>query len=221
MRYLSSLAEAEIDELLADGVNLSPVDIVRINALCNRVENPQARLALSRGTPVAVGGVYLWPMTLAAEDWFQRVGCKIGGQKKQAFALAYAMANGRDILPQEIKEARLAVVKWGRSLKCRYTELVEAIRIVHEQWETIDTGEKGPPASVGELSMMLAAMTGIPAETWEYQCSIQYVVEMISTITAQNAADGESTKHDLKIKAERAVGLVISKIKKKHEKSLM
>ena len=221
MRYLSPLAEAEIDTLISEGVSLSPIDVVRINALCHRVENPQTRLALSRGTPVAIGGVYLWPMTLAGSDWFQRVGCEIGGRKKQAFALAYAMCNGRDVLPQDIKEARKIVVAWGRSLKCRFTELVVAIALIHEQWDDLDTGEIGEPASVGEMSMMLSAMTGLAPEIWEYQCSIQYVVEMISTITAQNAADGESTKHDLKIKAERAVGLVISKIKKKHEKSLM
>ena len=157
-------------------------------------------------------------MTLAGSDWFQRVGANVGNEKQQTFALAYAMAHGRDILPEDIKEARKTVVKWGRSLKCRYSELTTAVELVHEQWDMLDTGETGESASVGEMSLMLAAMTGLAPEVWEFQCSIQYVVEMISKITAQNAAESESSKFDPRIQAERALGLVVHRIRKRHEK---
>lgn len=220
MKYLSPLAEAEIMTLESEGVKLTANDIVRINALAWRVELPQSRIALSRGVPVPVGGVVLWPMTLAGSDWFQRIGGQFKGEKKQTYALAYAMANGRENLPENPEEAGQKVARWARSLKCRHAELIEAIRQVHDQWDMIDTGEKGPKASVGELSMMLSAMTGVKPEVWEYQCSIQYVIEMLETITAQNDAEGRSTKHDPRIKAERALGLIISKIKARHEKEV-
>ena len=220
MQYLSQLAEAEIDALQDEGITLTAEQVVRINELAKRVESPRTRMELSRGIPVEVGGAVLWPTTLAGSDWFQRVGCEIGGEKKQTYALAYSMAFGRNIeLPPTVKEARDVVGRWARSLRCRYTELVEAIRQVHEQWEQIDTGERGNSASIGEISSMLTAMTGLAPEVWEHQCSVKYVLNMLETITSQNSAEGKSTKHDPRIKAERALGLVISKIRKKHREA--
>lgn len=217
MRYLSQLAEAEIDALVAEGVNLTPLDIVRINALAQRIESPSTRMALSRGKPVFVGGVALWPMTLAGAEWFQTIGCQMAGERKQTFALAYAMAHGRDDLPGDKAEADHVVGRWGRSLRCRYAELIEAITQIHEQGDDLDTGEKGQGTGAGNISAMLSAMTGVSPEVWEYQCSISYVLGMLDIITAQNVAEGASTKHDPRIKAERALGLAISKIRKRHK----
>jgi hypothetical protein len=220
MQYLSQLAEAEIDALQSEGITLTAEEIVRINELAKRVESPQTRMELSRGIPVEVGGAVLWPMTLAGSDWFQRIGCQIGGEKKQTYALAYSMAYGQKTeLPHTVKEACDVVGRWARTLRCRHGELIEAIRQVHDQWEQLDLGEGGPKSSIGEISSMLTAMTGLAPEVWEYQCSIKYVLNMLDTITRQNSAEGKSTKHDGRIKAERALGLVVHKIRKKHREA--
>ena len=59
---LSGLAEAEIESLRADGIDLTPAEIIEINALSWAIESPESRRLLSRGAPVSVGGVYLWPL---------------------------------------------------------------------------------------------------------------------------------------------------------------
>lgn len=222
MRYLSPLAESEIESLQSEGIQLTADDIVRINALAHRVESPKTRLSLSRGTPIAIGGATLWPMTLAGSDWFQRVGGQLHGEKKQTYALAYAMSKGRESLPEELSEADTLVDKWGRSLRCRHSELIEAIRQVHAQWERVDSEEEsgGESSSCGEISMMLTAMTGLAPAVWEYQCSIPYVLEMLETMVAQKEADGQSSRHDPKMKAERALGLAVHKIRERHLKDV-
>jgi hypothetical protein len=216
MRYLSPLAEAEINTLEDEGIDLDAGDVVRINELAKRVESPRTRMELSRGRPVPVGGVVLWPLTLYASDWFQRIGGNLRGETQQTYALAYAMSNGGETLPECPKEAARLIGRWGRSLKCTWNQLVEAIRQIHDQWDLPDTGEKGQAATAGELSSMLAAMTGTPPAVWEYQCSVKYVLAMLDIITSQNAAEGQSSKHDPRIKAERALGLVMEKIREKH-----
>ena len=214
--HLSPLAEAEIDGLTADGITPTAAEIVELNELARLMENPVSRVALSRGKPISVGGVYLWPMTLAASDWFRTIGGNLPGQTLQTYALAYAMAYGRKELPQDWKQAQRAVKQWSRKLRCRMTELEAAIEAVVDQDEPPpDTGETGQSATPGELSIMLAAMTKTDPAVWEYQCSLTYVLAMLDTIVSQNAAEGESSKHDPRIKAERALGLVVHRIRKR------
>lgn len=215
---LSDLAEAEIDALEAEGIRLTAREVVTINAIAARVENPSSRLALSRGNPVAAGNACLWPLTLYAADWFRRVGGNLRGQAQQTRALAYAMAHGREDMPEDAREADRVVTRWADTLRCRKAELEEAIRQVNEQDDRLDTGETGPPASAGDISMMLAAMTHTPPDIWERQCSMPYALAMLDLITRQNAADGESTKHDPRIQAERALGLYIARIRDRHSK---
>lgn len=218
MHRLTPLAQAEIDKLRADGITPTPHEVLHINYLAGRVETPAARLSLARGRPVTVGGATLWPLTLAAADWFDVVGQRLAGRRMQVYALAYAMAHGDSKLPSGFVVAALKVYGWARRLRCRMAELVEAVSQVQQQDSVLDTGETGPKTSPGDISMMLTAMTGIRPEVWEYQCSIAYVLALLDAIVAQNAADGHSTKHDPRIKAERALGLAIMRIKKRHEK---
>ena len=89
---LNDLAAAEIDALERDGIKLTPADIVQLNALGWAVETPSARLGLSRGVPVQVGGAWLWPLTLQAAEWLERVGPEIQLQNESA-VVAYAMAH--------------------------------------------------------------------------------------------------------------------------------
>jgi len=168
---------------------------------------------------VAVGGVYLWPLTLAASDWFQRVGGMLRGVRLQTLALSYAMAHGREQMPEDQGAARVAIEAWAKRLTCRHSEIIEGIRQIIAQDEQIDTGENGKPASAGEISVMLAAMTKTAPDIWERQCTLTYALAMLETIVAQNAADGKSTKHDPRIRAERALGLAIKQIRERHQKA--
>ena len=215
---LSELAEAEIETLRADGIDLTPAEIIEINALGWAVESPETRRLLARGAPVAIGGVYLWPMSLYAQDWFDRVGCQLDGNKQQTYALAYAMAHGRDAgepLAMEGREAEKTVKQWGKSLKCTFGELNVAISQVLAQ----DEDAEQPPSetggmTMGDFSAFLAAACGGDPDFWERRCASGYTHAVLDTLVRQNSADGKKTMADPRLKAERAIGWAVEKIKK-------
>lgn len=217
---VSDLALAEIDALKAEGVDLTPQDILRINALALRVESPSSLLHLSRGVPVACGGVWLWPMTIASGNWFQEIGGNLKGTAMQTYALAYAMAYGRDeqALDYDIKSAERKVKQFAKGLRCRSAELVEAIKqvIAQDEIAEADKSNAKPKHTLPELASTLAAMTHTDPRIWEYQCSIGYVCNMLNTIVRQNSATGEATISDSRIRAERQLGLAIARIRRRH-----
>jgi len=219
---LSDLAEAEIEGLRADGIDLTPAEIVEINALGWAVESPESRLLLARGSPVTVGGSYLWPMSLYAQEWFNRVGCHLGGNTTQAYALAYAMAHGRDDgepLAIDGRDAEKTVTRWAKSLKCAFGELNVAISQVLQQEE----GFEQPPSedtggmSMGDFSAFLAASCGGDPDFWERRCAAGYTHAVLDAIVRQNTAESRKTLADPRIKAERALGFKIEQIKKSRQ----
>jgi len=215
---LSELAEAEIETLRADGIDLTPAEIVEINALGWAVESPETRRLLARGAPVAVGGVYLWPMSLYAQDWFDRVGCKMGGLRRQTYAMAYAMTHGRDDgepLAMEGRKAELIALVWGLRLKCTFGELNVAISQILQQ----DEDAEQPPSetggmTMGDFSAFLASACGGDPDFWERRCASGYTHAVLDALCRQNSAEGHKTMADPRIKAERALGWAIEKIKK-------
>jgi len=219
---LSELAEAEIETLRADGIDLTPAEIVEINALGHAVESPETRRLLARGAPVAIGGVYLWPMSLYAQDWFDRVGCQLDGNKQQTFALAYAMAHGRDAgepLAMEGRDAEKTVKRWGKSLKCTFGELNVAVSQVLQQ----DEDAEQPPSetggmTMGDFSAFLASACGGDPDFWERRCASGYTHAVLDCLCRQNSADGKKTMADPRIRAERALGWAVEKIKRDRAK---
>ncbi len=222
---LCGLAEAEIDDLLADGATLTPADIVRLNALAREVESPESRRLLSRGIPVFVGGATLWPLTLAAHEWMDRALPAMPSDRLKTAALAYAMAYGRSErgLDHDGAEAKRAVQRWLGRLRCTWGELQVAMAQIIEQDERPDTPEKpahlppdigdGRALSVGELSAVLASTAGGTPDYWERQCSTSYCFQMISVIVRQNAADGKPLHDDTRLLAEMALGKAIEEIR--------
>ena len=220
---LSELAEAEIESLRADGIDLTPADIIEINALGWAVESPETRRLLARGAPVAVGGTILWPMSLYAQDWFNRVGCQLDGNRQQTFALAYAMAHGRndgDPLAIDGRDAEKAVKRWGRSLKCTFGELNVAISQVLQQDEDADQPpEETGGMAMGDFSAFLAASCGGDPDFWERRCAAGYTHAVLDALVRQNSADGQKTMADPRIRAERALGWKIECIKRDRMKA--
>ena len=218
---LSELAEAEIESLRAEGIDLTPAEIIEINALGWAVESPETRRLLARGVPVAVGGVYLWPMSLYAQDWFNRVGCKLDGNKQQAYALAYAMAHGRNDGEPLAIDGRIAnktVKSWSKSLKCTFGELNVAISQIIQQDEDYEQPpEESGGMSMGDFSAFLASACGGDPDFWERRCATGYTHAVLDCLVRQNSADGHKTMSDPRIKANRALGWCAEKIKKSRE----
>lgn len=216
---LNDLAEAELDRLRADGIDPNDADIVRINALAWRVETPETRRLLSRGVPVSVGGATLWPLTLLASDWFDRVGAHMRG-RTATYALAYAMAHGRGsgtAMDAEGREAERAVRAWARRLRCTDGELEVAIAQVFDQdaEPELPPGVDGKPMTPGDFSAHLAAAVGGTADFWERRCALSYAFAVMAAAAAQNRADGQPNAGDPRLRAERALGLAIDRIRKR------
>jgi len=215
---LSDLASAEIEALQAEGIDLSPAEIVSINALGWAVESPESRRLLARGAPVEVAGAFLWPLTLYAQEWYGRVGCNLSGGVRQAYALGYAMSRQYDPgepLAIEGRTAERTVTRWARGLCCTFGELNVAIAQVLAQEEDYEQ----PPAqtggmSFGDLSAFLAATTGDNPDYWERRCSAGYAYAVLDTIVRQNSAEKRPTIADPRIRAERALGWAIEKIRR-------
>ena len=227
---LNDLAATEIEGLRREGVVLSDADVVRLNALGWDVQTPALRRSLSRGVPVEVGGVFLWPLTLHAADWIDRVGKHLEASFMDrirhpvtapnlcAFTLAYAMAHcyaGGDELEAEGRRAVKAVLSWAATLRCRAVAVVETMEQVAEQdiKPSLPPGADGKEMTIGDFSALLASTNGATPELWERRCSHAYASALMATVAAQNAAEGDALAEDPTIRAERALGWAAEQIR--------
>ena len=218
---LCDLAEGEIDGLLAEGIVPTPAEVIAINAAAWGVRSPSNRKELAKGCPVHVGGVWLWPMTIEAGEWYQKTGCKITGAEREA--LAYAMAKGYDdgnpfVLVDACKSGKSFIA----TVKATTDAVTLAIDEVLQQMECVEMpprdDEGGRTMSAGELSQTLAAMTGIDPEFWERRCCFGYAVSMLHTAMQQRNESGKPLPTDPIIQSEIALGWVVEKVRMRHRK---
>ena len=220
---LSDLAAAEIDALIADGIQPTASEIVHINALAWDIETGETRLALSRGTPVFVGGVTLWPLTLNAYDWSQRAIALSSSKWWGTISLAYAMAHCYDDT-YELASVALRdiarVLTWGARLKCRISELKEAMAQVIKQDETeeIPLDDDAKAFGIGDLSASLSALTGLPPEQFETRMAFNHALRIMHFALKQQAqAAGQTQTGTAAINAERAMGFYLINVRKAHK----
>lgn len=216
---LNDLAAHEIAALEAEGIKLTAAEVVQINALGWAVETPEARRHLARGVPVPAGGVFLWPLTLRAHDWLERVGSDFSdseGCSAVAYAMAHAYADGNE-LDLTGRAAVDAVKAWVRRLRCTAAELEEAVDQTQSQeaGHDLPNDPDGKPMSAGDFSAFLAAACGGDVEFWERRCSFGYALAYLAAVVKQNAADGRPTAGDPKILANRALGMAVEKIRER------
>lgn len=194
---LTDYSAAQIEKLKSSGVNLTPEHILTIAAIGRLVESPSARLDCARGRPVVISGVSLYPLTLAASDWFTRHQKAMGDYCLHA--LAYAMAHGREPLP-EINVARV-VKQWASTLKCRLKELdVACQQVLAQDAQPESSNNNKDSMTIGDLSMTMTSICGGSPDVWEYQCSMRYVNELLShklaVMAEQDPAKGRRMEHE-------------------------
>lgn len=209
---LCDLAQAEMDALHAYGIALTPAEVVKINWLAWQVATPEHRMLSARGMPVHVGGVWLWPLTVRAAEWFREFGLKMPSSVHER-ALAYAMAHGRSDgteLDQQGRDAEKAVTGWAKGLRCTFRELTEALAQIISQSESDELPPEkesdGENMSVADMSSFLCAAAGGTPELWERQVSSDYIMAMFRAILRQNAADDRPVAGDLRIMSTKALG---------------
>jgi hypothetical protein len=215
---LSDHAAARIDELQAQGITLTPAEIVRLNALGWAVESPDMRMATSRGAPVFVAGVALWPRTIRACEWY----CQILGKCRTVWlsriALAYSMAHGYSAgreLERTDYAAIMRVAAWGAGLRCRMATLIEAMAQVIQQDETeTKPSDDAVLPSFGEVSADVSAITGMTPEDVETGMSMHHAIRVAHRVlTLQAKATGETHHTAAYAASNRAMAMYMNEIR--------
>jgi hypothetical protein len=219
---LSESAKAEIETLVEEGITLTPEEIVRLNFVGHRLDTPESRLLLSRGRPVVLAGVTLWPLTLRAVEWLERV-CSGMNPFERRCAVGYASRYGRS-LGRELniggRTAEKAVKDWFFSLRCTRREYDEALAQLDAQDYSLELPPDpttGARMTIGDFALFLHNACGGSADFWERRCAVGYAVAALSLFVVQNHADKHPCSEDPRIKAERAMGWLSERIRKRHK----
>ena len=199
---LTGTAEQAIDGLRGEGIEPSPQEVLYIQQLSLDVEAPKSGVSLCKGAPVEVGGVWLWPLTIAASTWYgdiSQASWATASVKMEVYCMAYAMAHGHDPALVETMgfRARVAVRLWASRLRCTLAELAQAIADVNgDEIHVLSDKQKrdaNDPSRVAEsaLAQDACALCGGTPDFWERECSMAYVAELVTRgMRLKNALGG-------------------------------
>lgn len=218
---LCDLAEDEISALEAEGIQPTAQNILDIQALALDAMGDFDDGLRLHGSPVSIGGVILWPMTIAGCIWREEVEDKIDADdfSSRLYVLAYALANGHDKAALDVqgREALKAVLRWARGLRCSLTDLCAAVndvmadrpRVVFDS-DADSSGGKSAPAEIAEMAM---AIYGTDPDIWRYQLSLE---EVIAIIHRHNAIKRQkNTVEARKVEALRKLAKYVDDIRKR------
>jgi len=224
--HLSELAEAEINELKNNGLTLTLDQMIWINDLARKVENPdggKARAAI--GEPIPAGGVWLYPFTIQSHIWYEKVlDWFVGSDKLSLFCMAYALAHSREHKAfdklTEYSEIKKVIKIWGKSLDCTYAELLIAVNRIMASYddevplEQDSNNDKDFVIEYDYLISKLCANVGQSPEFWLSDVSREYFFKQLQTLIRQEQAnDDKPDINDPYVVAVRNLGRAIISIK--------
>jgi hypothetical protein len=171
----TNAAEA-IEELKAEGLDLTLDHIALLIELGRRVQNPPHRTQhYLEGVGVRAGtrGPRLLPLSIEGGLWFDWATKSLSGDTQKTFALALACdpatAGGFNDL-YEAGRAKVAVNEYARNIACNMEELESAlVRIMDESTPGDELRAEREIATTFDVSDTVAQMvaaTGLAAEHW-------------------------------------------------------
>lgn len=177
-RYaLEQIAKAE-----AEGVRFRPADILRLNAIGLRIENPSGEGSpLHAGAVAWAGPVPFFEPTVASMEWYSNCACRWWSGGMLVKALAWACNRAREPgafdAYQQPRAAWWAVWRFWRSIPARREEVVDALyRVIPglakppPQKRPRRSRRPAPPADDAPLSYagLVAEITAAAGQTIEY-----------------------------------------------------
>lgn len=229
-QHLNELAQAQIAELRNAGIVLTDDELIWINDLARRVDNPPGGSTLPAGCPVQAGNVWLWPFTVQSAAWYDKAVNWFDGQgEMETYCLAYALAHGRIEGASDkvwnYTNARFRVTQWRDHLACTHEELISAIAQVLPKADELgledDTGDKDDKPEKetdwsGLVASLVAAVGGDP-DIWTRQVSKEFLLKQANTIAEQHREKGQAPDPgDPCIRAQVDLGRAVTAIKKRH-----
>lgn len=211
---LTDVAKDELAELEADGVPFTPQDVLTVQYLsCDLLRRTGGAETLSRGAPVEVGGVVLWPFTLAGAAFYREM---TNGERNELRALracAYAMAHGGDdCIYARGDEAEKAMDAWWWRIRATREAIAEAVAECLELSPRVED-PMAEDRDRTSLALFAAALVGGSPEMWERQCSIASVRRIVDLAQRVRSVGAPPSKDASRIEAVRRLGLYVESIR--------
>lgn len=207
MRYfeLTDLADATIAQLEADGVTVSPQDVLNLQALSIKASGGK----LPQGRVTEVGGVLFHPLTIGASDWFAEMLDYLRergyGPEWETYCFAYASAHSRDRdrLAVSGDPALREVRRWRRGLRITEAELVDGVLATMAEAIGGRPPADGDAAKINgadfdraDVAYILTATVGGPLDTWLWLVDIQAAYRILAEALARQARAGGMVRED-------------------------
>ena len=199
------------------GVEPTLEEAVWIVALCEKVLNPGigARAELI-GVPARCGASdeWLWPMTVGAGIWFRELACAWwdGDPDRQFWALAFAMAHGRDkavLAACRTREASAGMIReWSLSLACTREEMEAAVDAVLPPAGRPERKQGAATEGAMDWARLVAELevsSGIPADRWIWGVSRAHTMQAWHAARQVIAAQGGKSAEGGRSAADEAL----------------
>lgn len=221
------IAEDFYSALKKEGVELTPQQVLDIQALSLDAMGDFEDGTRIHGAPVVVGGAAFWPITIAASMWREEVEALLSEKDytTRLYVMAYAMANGhdKDALSVSGRAALKAVRKWARSLTCSMADLLDAVNAVMDDKPRValprnleDKDEDDGLSTPEYLARTAMAIYGTDPDIWLYQLSMPAVLDIILRHHALSSTrKGRLSKR--KTEAMRKLAYYVDCIRKKRD----
>lgn len=99
---LSPLAEGDLEDLRAEGLEPTDEDVIRLHALGLKITNGPETTAYTAPRWATAGGVVFWEPTMAARYWYAYAKQYADDTEVEDWMFAYACAHGRE--PKYLRE---------------------------------------------------------------------------------------------------------------------
>ena len=213
---ICDLAEDVFDKLLDEGLTLSPQEVLDIQRLSLEASGvtTEERIRMSRGEPVLVGGVYLWPLTFAALEWEEAVEPLLRRESMRTLAMAAAMAYGHDRAKMATRgeDAVRIVREFRKGLAATHPEVTEAIRLVTGE---IPFGEPDEERS-GNIVLTAASLTGIDPDKLEHDMSIRYLSALVAEAFENNMSSEGGAAPNPQVLAAKELDKYVNELRRRH-----
>lgn len=183
--------QAEVADLAGKGIALSdltPEEVERLVHACDKCTSPftyaNAELV---GIPIhACEGVVFWKMTVGASVWLDQYAKRwwldTGMRKAYFWAIVYALIHGRekDAFVSLVEEsvAHKRITQEALKLACHEDEITQAVDYALGITDEKPNAQKAALAEQesdwASVVMRLESQTGIPAEKWIWERSLDY-----------------------------------------------